>query len=251
MVSPGPSGSGAIDGRLGGVADGCSSRAEAGPRLERHPQSGATSGPQAAPQPEPQPEFRGEVLADTGLRVLAAPLRCRLSDRLADGAAYWDASPEVSFSTKAEAKNGARARARPTAWASASEPPWDCWRVMSLESENGGYACREVAGASFARRYSAVEKAQAVRLVRQLRAELGTDHGTVRRVADQFGMGWSRFGAGCAKPISTRARRPENPPAIRGHSLHDFLDVRLRQPYALPRRLITALDCLSGFSSEP
>ena len=31
------------------------------------------------------------------------------------------------------------------------------------------------------------EKAQAVRLVRQLRAESGTDHGTVKRVADQLG----------------------------------------------------------------
>lgn len=39
------------------------------------------------------------------------------------------------------------------------------------------------------RRYSDVEKAQAVRLVRQLRRELGTDHGTVRRVADQLGYG--------------------------------------------------------------
>ena len=66
---------------LGVVADGCSLRAEAGPRLERHPHSGATSGLQAAPQPE----FRGEVLADTGLRVLAVPLRCRLSDRPVDG----------------------------------------------------------------------------------------------------------------------------------------------------------------------
>jgi transposase len=39
------------------------------------------------------------------------------------------------------------------------------------------------------RRYSDEEKAQAVRLVRQLRAELGTDHGTVKRVADQLGYG--------------------------------------------------------------
>ena len=35
-----------------------------------------------------------------------------------------------------------------------------------------------------------VEKAQAVRLVRALRAELDTDHGTVQpRVADQLGFG--------------------------------------------------------------
>ena len=39
------------------------------------------------------------------------------------------------------------------------------------------------------RRYSDEEKAQAVRLVRQLRRELGTDHGTVKRVAQQLGYG--------------------------------------------------------------
>ena len=39
------------------------------------------------------------------------------------------------------------------------------------------------------RRYSDAEKAQAVRLVRQLRAELGSDHGTVKRVAGQLGYG--------------------------------------------------------------
>ncbi len=33
------------------------------------------------------------------------------------------------------------------------------------------------------------EKAQAVRLVRRLRAEWGTDHGTVKRVANQLGNG--------------------------------------------------------------
>jgi transposase-like protein len=39
------------------------------------------------------------------------------------------------------------------------------------------------------RRYSDEEKAQAVRLVRQLRVELGTEHGTVKRVAEQLGYG--------------------------------------------------------------
>lgn len=39
------------------------------------------------------------------------------------------------------------------------------------------------------RRYSPEEKAQAVRLVRQLRTELGTEHRTVKRVADQLGYG--------------------------------------------------------------
>jgi transposase len=39
------------------------------------------------------------------------------------------------------------------------------------------------------RRYSEEEKAAAVRMVRALRAELGTDHGTVQRVATQLGYG--------------------------------------------------------------
>ena len=39
------------------------------------------------------------------------------------------------------------------------------------------------------RRYSSEEKAAAVRMVRALRAELGTDHGTVQRVARQLGYG--------------------------------------------------------------
>lgn len=39
------------------------------------------------------------------------------------------------------------------------------------------------------RRYSSEEKAAAVRMVRALRAELGTKNGTVKRVADQLGYG--------------------------------------------------------------
>jgi transposase len=39
------------------------------------------------------------------------------------------------------------------------------------------------------RRYSEAEKERAVRAVRQLRKELGNDHGTVKRVADQLGIG--------------------------------------------------------------
>lgn len=42
---------------------------------------------------------------------------------------------------------------------------------------------------STTRRYTPEEKAQAVRLVRQLRKELGTSQGTVGRVADQLGYG--------------------------------------------------------------
>lgn len=39
------------------------------------------------------------------------------------------------------------------------------------------------------RRYSAEEKAAVVRMVRTLRVELGTSHGTVQRVAGQLGYG--------------------------------------------------------------
>jgi transposase len=39
------------------------------------------------------------------------------------------------------------------------------------------------------RRYSPGEKDQAVRMVRQLRRELGTSHGTIQRVAGQLGVG--------------------------------------------------------------
>ncbi len=39
------------------------------------------------------------------------------------------------------------------------------------------------------RRYSPEEKAAAVRMVKTLRAELGTEHGTVQRVARQLGYG--------------------------------------------------------------
>ncbi len=62
------------------------------------------------------------------------------------------------------------------------------------------------------RRYSPEEKAAAVRMVRTLRAELGTDHGTVHRVARQLGYGvesvrsWVRqadIDDGCAPGVST------------------------------------------------
>jgi transposase len=39
------------------------------------------------------------------------------------------------------------------------------------------------------RRYSEAEKDRAVRMVRQLRKELGADHGSIKRVADQLGIG--------------------------------------------------------------
>ncbi len=60
------------------------------------------------------------------------------------------------------------------------------------------------------------EKAQAVRLVRQLRKELGTDHGTVYRVAKQLGYGiesvraWVRqadIDDGVEPGVTTRPKR--------------------------------------------
>ena len=47
---------------------------------------------------------------------------------------------------------------------------------------------RRSQGAS-TRRYTPAEKTQAIRLVRKLRDELGTEHGTVQRVAGQLGYG--------------------------------------------------------------
>ena len=49
---------------------------------------------------------------------------------------------------------------------------------------------REVSkGKPTTRRYSEEEKAAAMRMVRTLRAELGSDHGTIQRVATQLGYG--------------------------------------------------------------
>ena len=48
---------------------------------------------------------------------------------------------------------------------------------------------KQGSGGSTRRRYSPEEKTAAVRMVRTLRAELGTDHGTVQRVETQLGYG--------------------------------------------------------------
>ena len=50
-------------------------------------------------------------------------------------------------------------------------------------------AAEKSPGKPTTRRYTDDEKAQAVRLVRELRKELGTEHGTVYRVANQLGYG--------------------------------------------------------------
>ena len=46
-----------------------------------------------------------------------------------------------------------------------------------------------IPGMPSTRRYTPAEREQAVRLVRQLRKELGTDQGTIARVAEQLGYG--------------------------------------------------------------
>ena len=48
---------------------------------------------------------------------------------------------------------------------------------------------KRIDGKPTTRRYTPEDKAQAVRLVRQLRAELGTTQGTVKRIAEQLGYG--------------------------------------------------------------
>ena len=58
-----------------------------------------------------------------------------------------------------------------------------------LGNEDGVMPKEQSPGKPTTRRYSPEEKAAAVRMVRALRAELGTDHGTVQRVARQLGYG--------------------------------------------------------------
>jgi hypothetical protein len=65
------------------------------------------------------------------------------------------------------------------------ESAWDMWRLLTLETRME--SCRRNPGKPTTRRYSPEEKAATVRMVRTLRAELGTEHGTVQRVARQLG----------------------------------------------------------------
>ncbi len=69
------------------------------------------------------------------------------------------------------------------------ESPWVAWRLLTLETRMESCQTKDTSGKPTTRRYTDEEKAQAVRLVRQLRAELGTEHGTVFRVANQLGYG--------------------------------------------------------------
>jgi transposase len=58
-----------------------------------------------------------------------------------------------------------------------------------LGNEDGVMGSERTPGKPTTRRYSEEEKKQAVRMVLQLRKELGTSHGTIGRVARQLGYG--------------------------------------------------------------
>lgn len=63
-------------------------------------------------------------------------------------------------------------------------------------------------GKPTARRYSPEEKAAAVQMVRTLRAELGTEHGTVHRAASQLGYGVESARMWPSKPTLMTATSP-------------------------------------------
>ncbi len=78
------------------------------------------------------------------------------------------------------------------------------------------------------RRYSPEEKAQAVRLVQQLREELGTTQGTVARIAGQLGCGTEsvRLWVLCRRRHKTHlafrtSRSAFGPPPLCGHDRVD------------------------------
>ena len=70
-----------------------------------------------------------------------------------------------------------------------AESPWESWRLLALETRMESWENNRHRGS---RRHVGTHlrrKAQAVRLVRQLRKELATSQGTVKRVAEQLGYG--------------------------------------------------------------
>lgn len=73
--------------------------------------------------------------------------------------------------------------------------------------ENGAIAQHKSKG----RRYSAEEKAAAVRMVRTLRVELGTSQGTTSRVAEQLGYG--------VEPVRAWVRQADTDDGVKAGSL--------------------------------
>ncbi len=91
------------------------------------------------------------------------------------------------------------------------------------------------------RRYSDEEKAQAVRLVRQLRAETGQRYGAVKRVAQQLGYGVESVRSWVNRATSTRGVAP-------GTTSHDGTRVKaLEQEVRELRRANEILKKASAF----
>ena len=94
------------------------------------------------------------------------------------------------------------------------------------------------------------EKAQAVRLVRQLRAELGTDHGTVKRVAGQLGYGVESVRAWVRQADIDDGERPGTTTADRERIKELEQEVReLRRVNAILKS--ASLDFLRGGARPP
>src|SRR4051794_470195 len=70
-----------------------------------------------------------------------------------------------------------------------NEPHWVVWRLRTFEKRMESHGKQEHRPAPSQRRYSEAQKEQAVRMVFQLRKELGTDRGTLQRVGKQLGIG--------------------------------------------------------------
>lgn len=96
-------------------------------------------------------------------------------------------------------------------------------------------------GKPHTRRYSEEEKQRAVRMVLQLRKELGSEHGTVKRVADQLGVG--------AESLRTWVKRAEvDSGAKPGLSSEDAARIRaLEQENRELRRANAILKSASAF----
>ena len=96
-----------------------------------------------------------------------------------------------------------------------------------------------------ARRYTPEEKAQAVRLVRQLRAELGTDHGTVSGSPASSATASSRCATGSTRPTSTRAgrgRRRRTPSGSSARAGEQGAEARQRDPESASAFFAAELD---------
>ena len=90
------------------------------------------------------------------------------------------------------------------------------------------------------RRYTPEEKASAVRMVRALREELGTDHGTVQRVARQLGYGIE----------SVRFRPPPEPTLYPSIPFKRCSRARRTECRSSSARMPTRADCSLGFSNS-